>query len=632
MRFFTLIITIVLISLTLIPPATSAQLQEPFQVTGLEQLNLNKEVLERLAQQGFVVLIENRKNAAFPYLEPYLNLKQGKPTYLPPFITADMTLRAFQTIYEEALIRLEEANAVKLLTLIQLLVEKTNAGLATLPPPRTHSALERNLNLLQLTRALLDPKSAEATFLAPAITEELTLISRAAGSATSPLLGCVIDYRVFQLPPELHSTNTRARLLRTLHWLNQWNLSITDDIEARQVLLLTIEFALDERLPILWQEIDSTFNYFYGPMDALNIFRLIPIVKYIFGRALISDAEITDTQVATFQRLVNRLEAPRNPFKLLGRKSIIESEILQQLIEPAVVERPRPSGLDVAALLGSQRAWELAAPTGKNRIRYYAQLTKARQEFTIWQLRSPVSHYNRLLDCLKALLNVKPDGRLPEFSTTPIWQDRILTTVMAGWAGYHHLPTRQPKNSIILSSITYSDRMHGYVEPNSSFFAALATLAIGVRDTIAIAHIYLPELDEYIRTVGLLQKMAEKELAAIDFSEDEIELLENYGEQLIQLQSEGSFFDINGKQGFISLIKSDRAEKELIAAVGQLVPFFIIVSYRGERYLCRGAAFTYHEFTTSNGPRTDAQWSDLQSLGDYSAILPYQRNYLSIQD
>jgi hypothetical protein len=616
--YFKSIFIFFLICRLLLLAAPPYRAQQPDLVEGLEILGSDKASLELIKKQEFVAKLPASRQAYAAYYDHSL----------PPFVTADCMLSAFQKIYEEGVAALVDANSAKLLILIDKLADNSQAGLATLPPPQTRMALEKNAAIFQVGAALLaDNKPPEQQ--SDAVKSEIALINKANGSQASPVLGISLDYRRFQIPPELATSQTHSRLFRAMVWLDHWELNFGNEMEARQALLLMSEFVADERLSTFWAEIDAPADHLYGGSNLLTVARLLPVVKYILGRAPVSIAELTDLQVATFRRLVARINQNHSPFKLLGIRSGIEARIWRQL---AVEEKVNssdaipatPAGFAIAALFGCARASKLINNRGAGRTG--AALSKARELLFNWQINNGNTIYSRMADCYKALLSPPSDGRLPAFTASSAWQDRLLTTALSSWAGFHRTSLHPPKGGQLGgSAIKYREKFHGYVEPNREFFAALLSAANDLRDALAAGHLRVVQLDEFIKFNEMLERMVEKELAAIDFSEKEIDLLENFGERLARLNFiEGNFFDLAQEPDRLITIARPPAEAFTVDN-SRFLTLYIVVTYRGSRYLCRGAVSTYYEYPVAGGA------AECDCASGPPPLLPYQQSYILVQ-
>ncbi len=550
------------------------------EIIGINVLSSDNQAIEYINQKGFVAKTPTSKQIYYPYIN----------RVLPTYVTADSLLQTFQIIYQDAVVKLEEVNTDKILFLTKILLDKTIAGLAANPSPEIKLALEKNLQALQLLATILDDQEKSPS-LSPIVNTELQLIDCADSTETSPILGTKLDYRIFQVPKE--KTGKRAKLFQALTWLENWQMRLDEDLASRQTLLLALEFAIDERLLLLWKEIDQPFNYLFGETTGLLIEQITPTVKYMIGHNPLVISEIDDTHLKTFQRLISRINTSNEPFKLYGKRLSLKEKLLE--LPEITKENTR---VTIASLFSSS---------------IKAENAKALESILLWQEKEPNSYFSQLLDCYKALLRQNLDDRL-KFVNNPAWQDRLSTAVSASWAAqYLEASTPYKSSKVRDGSRAYQESFHGYVEPNKAFFVALLRLSKNLQSVLIKNRIFISQIDEFIVTVKTLQTMVEKQSAGIDFSEKEIDLLENYGEQLARLSFiAGDYQHIDVDQSFIATITSKKSYQVL---AGLTLTLYVVIPYDNKQYLCQGAISSYYELNNKD-----------KNLENF--IMPYQYSYI----
>lgn len=555
--------------------------QQKSEIIGIEALGDNQAAITHINEQQFVAIPTNSNNEVYA---PYLEHK------LPAYITADSMLRAFDILYQDSLLKLTEANHKKLKLLINLLIEKMTAGLTLLPPPATKSAIEKNLVIFQIAKALAGSKEdVGAISSIPGFEEELRLIEQGEGATRSPVLSIPIDYQVFRIPTEFANDKTRVQFFRTKKWLEVASYGIEDEADACGVMLLVLDFAYDDKLIKLWQELNDSFTYFNGPGIDLSIKELVPITQYIFGRTLVSPAEISEAQFATFRRLALHIEKPAKSFRLFGLRAGVENRLINALTSNRSVQF---NGLDFVNIFISGQLIKTGDKVSEGEKERLNRIRRAQNELI---QNEENTHFNRLIRCFRTLLNPASDGRYPAFTESSSWQDRLKTSVLAVWASSHSLPQPAFRSNLIEPrSFAYRESFHGYIEPNPVFFEALVEMAEGMREQTLAAHLYLPIWEEFIQINRKLGRMVEKQLAGVDFAEDEIDLIENYGERLAQLcYVLGGYLAIP-PMGLKSVIMG--SEKNRIACTaGPIHSLYVVVPFRGGHYLCLGATLAYSE-------------------------------------
>lgn len=560
--------------------------QEP-KIIGINVIESDKQALNYLNEKGFVAKPPFSKQIYLPYLTHSL----------PAYVTADSLLQTYYIIYREANLRLVTITNAKFLMLMQLLQEKTLAGLSINPNAKTKLAIEKTVEKLQLLSAILENQEK----LPNLVKDELELINCADSIGLSPLLGIEIDYKVFQVPNNIEGN--QAKLFQLLTWLENWQVILSDDLAAEQTLLLALEFDSDERLSRLWQEIDLSLNYLIGSRKGVTLFELIPTVDYIFGDDSIAVTELSTLHIKTFQRLSERINFTKEPIKLFGERVSLAQE-LKDVFGAEILLK-----LDFSSLYHTENLED--------------EKLKVLKQILSWQEKNPNSHYTHLVNCFRSLLTTNKDGRLPKFVNSPAWQDRLSTTVSVSWFSYQQ-PLIEPIKSTATShsSNLYRQDFHGYVEPNKAFFAAILHMANSLQGVLLKNRIFISEVDKFINVNKLLLRIVEKQLSAISLSEDEIDLLENYGETLAELSFVlGNYGSKEFDQIFNLKIKNETSNYQIIA--GQVLNLYVVITYQDKQYLCQGAITNY---CTS-----DNQQNIIKPLIviTENIIMPYQQSYIS---
>jgi len=142
--------------------------------------------------------------------------------------------------------------------------------------------------------------------------------------------------------------------------------------------------------------------------------------------------------------------------------------------------RSMPSGLDVAFMLGSDRALdhygaEMAKP---HREHLPAALAAARRTLhKVKPTRLGGSVYNHWLEALMAVAKTNVSKTLPAVLRTASWQDRKIEAVLGSWTELRHDTGQIIKPSIGGGGCQYPK---GYVEPVPDLYESLARAAAGL--------------------------------------------------------------------------------------------------------------------------------------------------------
>ena len=331
---------------------------------------------------------------------------------------------------------------------------------------------------------------------------------------------------------------------------------------------------------------------------------------------------------------------PPEILQLFGQRFAIDSLVLSEVVFDSIVYRDQkvrrmmPSSLDVAAALGNDEAVRLLEAE-LAQYPYAASLQAAReyvaqQQPEVWT--SPV--YNRWLDALRTL-DDRPEGHLPEVMQTALWQRKQLQTQLASWAELRHDTILYAKQSYtVYPSCEYPT---GYVEPYPALYAAVAGVAASMADALDAARFrgvskpedlkrVLARQVSFLRgmagTVGRLEQLAEKELAAKRFTADEAAFIK----QTIDIRGGGSgpprydgwypqlFFgggaDAAKWSPEVADVHTDPASGQVLQVGTGDADFMVVaIDNDGDRSVYVGPVYSYYELEHPAADRlTDEAW------------------------
>jgi len=160
-------------------------------------------------------------------------------------------------------------------------------------------------------------------------------------------------------------------------------------------------------------------------------------------------------------------------FRIVPQAALPDSVLFQQLLD----HNQRPSGLAVAALLGSPLAkTQTTAPAAGVPLSIPAPPNN----------HARPSIYDSYLDTLRALF-LPPEPEAPAFLRSEAWTAKSTQTALAGWAQMRHTFTLQSKMSVTTGGLFVTPP--GFVEPTPEFYARLGELVTKcdkvLRDTTA---------------------------------------------------------------------------------------------------------------------------------------------------
>lgn len=293
---------------------------------------------------------------------------------------------------------------------------------------------------------------------------------------------------------------------------------------------------------------------------------------------------------------------PRKQLRILPSAQMPDSEVLQQTGDPQIPRRI-PSGLDVAATLGSQRAEELLRQSA-NGAQVLEKVTQLRQQ---WQAMRPEdwqrSVYLTWLWAIQAVL--EPDPNAPAFTRSSAWHDWKLNTALASWAHLRHAYGLYGAPVYIYQGLK-AGVPRAYLEPNPRCYERLALaskkLAQVLADVGAPAGSQAP-LQEFARLMRRYTAIARKELREEELAKEDIDAIDQFPEAIFALPRETPV-------SIMDIVTHSQTGQVLHVASGALHPVLVVVNARPwEPFVAVGWSLQYYEVVRPNFQRlTDAEW------------------------
>ncbi|MCD6518910.1 MAG: DUF3160 domain-containing protein [Anaerolineae bacterium] len=620
-----------------------------------------------LKENGFVIVPEGPAQIYDIY-------KRAKEVGIPPFVTTDAFLHAYHILYDYTLRDVEYEFLVHDLELLLTgLLEATKKQVEVLSAwPSLQEAARKNLAFLAVARCLLVPESSVPDEVADLVEKELALISAHKGFARSPIFQYIEDYS--QYVPRGHYTRneTFERYFRSMMWLGRMSFRLRPGKnqkaiemgrrETRQALLLVMLLANEEidgqSALELWERIYEPTVFFVGKTDDLNVYDYLQVVENLYGSKFKLSLLADDSQIDNFIEKALQLRPPKivsgyvtdqedasqvtKGFRFMGQRFVPDSYIFQQLVygqvgryrgkdKPFTMElsdggaiRAFPRGLDVAAVLGSDRALEILREEGDTDYENYdEQMAKLRKEFA--SLPASQWHENLYwgwLHVLRPLLEEKEDG-YPAFMRRTAWLDKGLLTFLGSWAELRHDTILYVKQSYTLRAtglLPHPKRLGGYVEPDLKVWQRLLSLVRQTKEGLASRGILG---EEFSRKFELMEKLvsqvieiSRKELENKPLNETDVSFLENIGAALEEVTTfseelEGKLTSkADERMAIVADVHTDtNSGRVLEEGVGDPFTIYVIVPQQGETLISVGGVFSYYEFKQPMDQRlTDEEW------------------------
>lgn len=603
----------------------------------------SKEQLDLLVKNNFVVNPTKEEQLFYIY-------EDNEYKDIPSFITTDSILQVYHIFYDYALRTLEND---KLLGLVEEMTDKMLRNSIDIYNELENKEMKKiqlkNIAFFSIGQLALEkelpngvPEGARRIAL-----EELEKIKAHSGFQPSSLFPYELDYSQFTVRGHYTRSDDFGRYFRAMMWYGQapFPLHFADgerDIEQTiQALLITSSLYSDKESYKKWENIYEPTNFFVGSSDDLSIYQYGKLLFKVYGKNPDLNILNDKAKLDEFYKEAEKLPEPRiqakytmvntpvgKQFRLMGQRYVMDAEIIQELVEP--ITRPVPSGLDVMAVFGSERAKEIQLSKKINQIweDYPRELGRLKDKFGKLSERQWMG--NMYQGWLWTLLGfVEPFGEgYPSFMTNEAWVDKDLNTALGSWSELKHDTILYGKQSGAEMGGEGYKEVVGYVEPNIEVYEKLLWLTKFSRKNLSARGLTIEGIDmkmeEFEQLLQFLIDCSVKELRNEDLTSEEYYQIQIYGGMLERLTASfaGAYlrwFEITSETDknmaviadFHTIAPNQYSDGGYMeAGVGPGYEIYVVVPIRGKLYLTRGAVFSYHEFI-SDERLTDEKWQEM---------------------
>ena len=424
----------------------------------------------------------------------------------------------------------------------------------------------------------------------------------------------------------------------------------------------------------IWDRVYLITAFFVGTADDLTPYEYLDAIETVFGTEF-EASELVDNE--KLLELKAELAQMRNPeiyggsgvcvidppftkeklneclaktkgMRFMGQRFVPDSYMFQNLVSPAVgmyvgdgepftmkmtgggPARCFPRGLDVMAVFGSERAYDILEAEGDTEYAgtdtsYDQQLQELRDEFAGFD----TADWNRnlywaWLYALQPLLKEFGDG-YPSFMQSEAWQDRELQAALASWAELRHDTILYAKQSYtpMLSGLPPQPKVvPGYVEPVPEFYARMLALTSMTREGLAdLAALNEEETSRLESLEDVLERLLDisiDELQNTTLDEDDYSFIMDFGEALesivVGVEAEGK------ETTLVADVHTDANPPMQVLEEGVGYVDLIVVAYtlpNGTITMGAGPVLSYYEFKQPADDRlTDEAWKDMLEQGN----------------
>jgi len=424
----------------------------------------------------------------------------------------------------------------------------------------------------------------------------------------------------------------------------------------------------------IWDRIYLVTAFFVGTADDLTPYEYLDAIETVFGTEFEATELVDDGKLLSLKAELAQMRNPEiyggsgvcvidPPFteekldeclaktkgmRFMGQRFVPDSYMFQNLVSPAVgmyvgdgepftmkvtgggPARCFPRGLDVMAVLGSERAYDILEEEGDTEYQgidtsYDQQLEELRDEFAEFD----TADWNRnlywaWLYALQPLLKEFGDG-YPGFMQTEAWRDRELQAALASWAELRHdtiLYAKQSYTPVLSGYPAQPKVVPGYVEPVPEFYARMLALTGMTREGLAgLAVLNEDEISRLERLEAVLERLLDisvDELENRALDGDDYSFIMDFGEALesivIGVEAEGK------ETTLVADVHTDANPPAQVLEEGVGYVDLIVVAYalpNGTVTLGAGPVLSYYEFKQPMSDRlTDEAWRALLAQGN----------------
>ncbi len=613
-------------------------------VVQIDRFNLSDRQKEMLENKGFFVT----DMGGSEYFEEY---EFNRYWHYANFVTADSMLHTYHLYFQHLLKSTERQYLLDELSrftnnMLSKSIEQYNI-LRT--DSRWEEAAYRNVAFFSVASRLLSDKAVIPEAVTEAVNAELELINGASGTADSHVTGNSEDYSQYKPRGYYDGDEDLERYFRTMMWYGRMNFRQNAESMNRSALLMTLAMN-DEACYESWETVYAITSFFAGESDDLSYCEYWPAAKEAYGEAVQPQDLIgNEDSWVRFCELTSVLEPPRinslpgktaeesfddtKGFRVMGQRFSIDAEIFQQLVYSQLAgsadgeRRTLPDALDIPAALGSDEALEILKGDGIERFaEYVPKVEKLRTVYSgddteLWR----TSLYSQWLYALRPLLDEKKDG-YPWFMTCREWARKDLETFLGSYTELKHDTILYSKQVMAEGDgepiVDFDDR--GYVEPEYKVYACITALVKNTKSGLmkygALSERDAENLDRLSSLSGALITISEKELKNEILTDDEYDLIRNYGTYLSEFWHDVMSMDTGeeypGTQQHPAAIIADVASDGrecLEAATGNPSLVYAVAPVAGELKLVKGTVYSFYQFSSSER-LTDSQWRQMMGL------------------
>ncbi len=442
-------------------------------------------------------------------------------------------------------------------------------------------------------------------------------------------------------------------------------------IQTAGACLLASLMAEDADLMTDWSKVYEVTSFFVGFSDDLGPYEYMEAMNEVlgdgggaaavggeaYGRLKAKLAEYRSPEIyggtgkCTIQppftpEQADECLAATRGFRLMGQRYVPDSYIFSRLVAPYVgafrgrkmpftaydipgvgIGRVFPRGLDLLAVLGSDRALDLLDDLGDADYEGFDEaFRRVYDEMDgLEEGRWNQNLYWNWLWVLRSYIDQHGEG-YPTFMRSEAWQDRLLTMALASWAELRHDTILYAKQSYTMALTGVPtpppelDRPKGFVEPMPEVYNRLLSLTRMMRNglidmgMIQANEVLAADMAMMEMTLERLAEISVKELAGEVLDRADMDFIGRFGKTLKDML-DGVDRD-SQKTTMVADVHTDtNSGMALEEACGYVE--LLVVAWKNESgvWLAAGPEMSYYEFKQPAAARlTDEAWREMLEL------------------
>jgi hypothetical protein len=662
-----------------------------------QEFNLTAQQEQMLKKHGFTIVGMSNDSDSYFYpwqrFEGFYYTKVYGPD-LPVFVTTDSILHLFHVVFDCSLRMIENQTFYPMVSEVtQYAFQKSLNDYNTIPHDNSmkYWAIRNATVYFAVARSLISGEnvtvpselSSDVSFFLNEIwAEEPRFVM--AGSWQYPGDAVILQYDFTQFTVRGHYLGepTLERYFQTMMWYGNFPVFIprineTYSWENSHIDTAAIVYARDilKQNPLHFDQWITLYNVtsaLVGESDSINPLSLEVALHNVFGeRIQYIDVAATQSGLEELsgelakpeyeQRILGQALISNNPddevrypivFQFMGQRYVPDSFMFQMLcwdktgFNSAEKRRLMPKSLDLFAVLGSERAYQLLTPDHdyENYTENLATLKNTFENLTEDEWFH--SSYVAWIYSLQSLVNVEVNNSYPDFMRNLAWQDEKLNTVCGSWSQLRHdtlLYAKQPYIPGLICSYP-----EAFVEPYPTFYYRMQRLSERTIEAISIlsSEGINPVIMDSLQTMGdicqKLETISNKELMKQPLTAEENDFIK----QIVWRCGSGGFVGwyvdtihaVTQAANYTSLLDvpviadvatfppGDLWDPPQILHVGVGYVNALVVLYQksdGTLVAAVGPVFSYYEFPLIGTKRlNDDEWKTMLAFNNRTEYLP----------